>query len=295
ILLRLLKKKYFIVLEGAFPQRLKFLLTEYTDTLIPELVNIPKGNDLKVHLPENFNAESIIILDTCGNDRLGEFSKYFTGSKTILNIDHHTGKRKFSGPYDLIDDTAGATGEIIYNFLKTNRIPFKKEIANLIYISIITDTRNFTQSNTTSQSHIIASECLKKGIEPEKTSFYFQELPAKALQIYGNVISRLKLHFNKKLAYSYITKDELNKCPNSDTDGLIEMLRDVEGVKAAFLFKELGKRDIKVSMRGKEKFDVHKIAKQFNGGGHKQAAGFNLEKSLDGSIKFLLKELKKYF
>lgn len=295
IILKSMKKKYYILIEDDFPEKLKFLFNEYTKYLVPELINIPKGKDLKVQLPESFKPETVLILDTCGNDRLGEFSRYFSEIKTILNIDHHAGKRNFPGKVDLVDIKSGATGEIIYNLLRANKYKIKTDIAKLLYISIITDTRNFTQSNATYQTHSITSELLKTGISPDKISFHFEELPVETLKIYGKVISRLKLNFKNKLAYSYITKNELKKCLNADTDGLIEILRNTKNTQCTILFKEIDKNKVKVSLRGKAGFDVYKIANNFNGGGHKEAAGFNINKKLNLAIKLLLNKLKKYF
>ena len=295
IILKALKKKYYILMEDSFPEKFKFLINDYAYYIIPELINIPKNKDLMSMLPGNFNPESIIILDTCGNNRLGTFCKYFSNLKTVLNIDHHSGKRKFSGPSDLINQNASATGEIIFNLLKANHFKIQLNIAKLIYISIISDTRNFTQSNTTSETHSIISELLKTNIQPEKIHFYFEEIPSGVIKIYGKVMTRLKLAFNNKLVWSYITRQELNKCINSDITGLIEILRNVKNTCSAILFKEIDKDKIKVSLRGKKGFNVYKIAREFNGGGHKQASGFSYNANLKNAIKKLLIQLKKYF
>ncbi len=282
-------------MEDTFPGKFKFLIKDYAYYLIPELINIPKNIDLMSMLPGNFNPESIIILDTCGNDRLGTFCKYFSNLRTVLNIDHHSGKRKFPGQSDLINQNASATGEIIFNLLKANNFKIQSNIAKLIYISIITDTRNFTQSNTTPKKHYIISEILKTGIQAEKIHFYFEELDLKAMKIYGKVMIRSKAAFNNKLIWSYITRQELSKCINSDITGLVEILRNVKNTCSAILFKEIDKDKIKVSLRGKKGFNVYKIARGFNGGGHKQASGFSYNANLKNAIKKILIQLKKYF
>lgn len=295
-ILSFLKKKYYMVIEGSFPEKLKFLYNEYKNVLIPELIQVPKGQDICIHIPETFTPESVLILDTCGNNgRLGEFTKYFSKINTVFNIDHHTGTRKFPGKIDLVDEKASATGEIIYELLKYNKYKIDSKTAKLIYISIITDTRNFMQSNTTAITHNIVSHLLETGIQPEKIHFYFQELQKKTLQIYGKVISRLQTVYNDKLVYSHITNKELSECLNSDVDGLIEILRNVQGTQAALLLKEIGTKEIKCSMRGKNGFNVFNIAKKYKGGGHKQAAGFTIEKNLKETTSFLLKHLKEYF
>ena len=295
IILKSLKKKYYLLMEDVFPEKFKFLIKDYTNFIIPELINIPKNEDLRNMLPESFIPESAIILDTRGNDRLGNFSKCFSDLKTVLNIDHHIGKRQFAGTIDLVDQNASATGEIIFNLLKAGNFKIRPDVAKLIYISIVTDTRNFTQANTTSETHLIISELLRTNIKPEEILFYLEEIPAKALRIYGRVIARSRLEFNNKLIWSYITQKELNECVNSDIDGLIEILRNAKNTCSAILFKELNKNKVKASLRGKKGFNVYKIAKKFNGGGHKQAAGFSYSANLKTAIKILLRQLQKYF
>lgn len=296
IILKLLKKKYFIVMEDMFPEKLKFLLNEFTNYLFPEFINIPKGLNIKTALPENFIPKSLIIIDSCGNDRLGKFANDLPDLKLkfVFNVDHHNGKRRFPGPVDLIDIKASATAEIIFNLLKTINYKITKEIAKLVYISIITDTKNFTQSNTTAECHMITSELIRLGVNPEEVQFQLQEIPSDTLKIYAKVINRFQLKYNDKLIWSYITNPELKKCINKDTEGLIEILRDVKNTKLVILLKEVASNKVKVSLRGKNGFDVFRIAKEFNGGGHLQAAGFNIDYNLKKSINILFKAIEKF-
>lgn len=296
IVLKSLKKKYFIVMQDMFPEKLKFLLNEFTNYLFPEFINIPKGLNIKTALPENFVPESLIIIDSCGNDRLGKFANDLPGLKLkfVFNVDHHKGKRKFPGPIDLVDNKASATAEIIFNLLKTIKYKITKEIAKLTYISIITDTKNFTQSNTTSECHIITSELIHLGVNAEEVQFQLQEIPSDTLKVYAKVIKRFQLKYNNKLIWSYIKNSELKKCVNKDTEGLIEILRDVKDTQFVILIKEVGPNKVKVSSRGKNGFDVFRIAKEFNGGGHLQAAGFNIDYNLKKSIKILFKAIEKF-
>jgi len=296
IILKSLKKSYYIIMSGSFPEKYKFLANEYKEYLIPELIIIAKNQKIENMLPTFFHPQAVIILDTCGKDRL-EFvpPQYLKNLKNFLNIDHHPGKRKFSGNADLVNPNASATGEIIYHLLKTNHIKITKKMAQLIYIAIVTDTRNFTQSNTNFETHSIIAELLKTKIKPEKIHFKYEEIPFNTLKIYGKVIKRIKLAFNKKLVWSYITNSELTKCIDNDIDGLIEILRQTKNTSCAMIIKEISSKKVKISLRGKEGFNVYKIAKDFKGGGHKQAAGFSYNVSLRKAKKILFKKLKKYF
>ncbi len=292
-ILRKMNKRYNIIIEDPFPERFRFILNDYYEIVIPELINVPKGVDFLTQLPENYFPEVILIIDSGGTDRLGEFSKYFNKANKIINIDHHTGDRHFKGTINLIDTEASSTGEIIYDLMKINKYKIDKEIATLIYIAIVTDTRFFTQANTTAKVHKIASYLIEKGIVPEKISYQLEEVPPETLKIFGKVLSRLKSEFEGKLVWSYITENELKKCRSRDIDGLVELLRGTTDTKVAILFKELERDRIKVSLRGKHNFNVFKIAYQFGGGGHIQAAGCLIKSNLDKVIKIILDKFKE--
>ncbi len=114
------------------------------------------------------------------------------------------------------------------------------------------------------------------------------------MKIFAKVIERLKEEFNGKLVWSYVTKSELQQCPDHDVDGLIEVLRNVQGTDMVVLFKEIESDKTKVCLRGKRGFNVFKIAKDFKGGGHLQAAGFINYQNIEKTIEIVLNKLKTY-
>ncbi len=286
-----LNKTYKIVLNSPIPEKLQFLTNKYYNILIPELLIVPDGVDLLTQFKENYFPEAIIILDTCGEERLAEFKKYFNKAKAILNVDHHIGKRGFPGVADVVNETAASTGEVIFDILKENNFELDKTSAELIYTSIVNDTRFFTQPNTTAHTHLIAAECTNKGVDAEEVYQTFSEISYPALLTYGKIFSRAKKE--KNIIWSYVTKEELTDVPRGELDGLIEKLRDVKDTDTALLFKEIDTNKIKVSMRGKFGVDVYKVANKYNGGGHKQAAGCTMQKSMDDAIDIILKEFRK--
>ncbi len=283
-----LDKKYKIILNSSIQENFKFLVNKHYNILVPELLIVGDDVDLLTQFPEDYFPKAILILDACGKERLAEYKKYFNKADAIFNIDHHLGKRGFKGKIDIVDDSASSTGEVIYDILKVNNFDIDLTIAELAYIAIVNDTRFFTQPNTTENTHLIAAECLKLGVNPESVYQDFSGIHIETLKTFGKVLSRLKKENN--MVWSYITKKEIEETPDNDLDGLIEKLRDVKNIDAAVLFKELDVNKIKVSLRGKNGFDVFKIANKYGGGGHKQAAGCTLYKTMDETVKIILKE-----
>lgn len=288
-----LNKKYNIVLEDTLPQKFNFIIKKHYNIIIPEFINVPADVDLLTQLKENYFPEVIFILDCGGVERLGKFSKYFNNAKIIINIDHHPGNRHFKSSVNLIDPQASSTGEILYKFFKINNYKIDEKLAELIYISIVTDTRFFSQINSTPDSLKIASELLNIGVNPEEVSNNLNQIDANTLKIFGNALSRLKTENNGKIIYSFIKEEELKECKDNDVDGLVELLRSTTGTVVAVLFKELGKNKIKVSMRGKNSFNVFEIAEKFNGGGHIQAAGCIINDSLNNAIKIIISKINE--
>ncbi len=282
-------KRYNILLNDNFPLKYNFLKDKYYKIIIPELLIVPDNKDLLNMLPENYFPEVIIILDTCGKDRLGNFAKYFNKARIFLNLDHHLGERFFKGKVDLVDRNASATGEILFDLIDVNNFEVDLTVAELSYTAIVADTRFFTQPNTTPHTLEVAARCLEKGVSPEYIYKKFSEKDINTVKVFGIVMSRAKMENN--IILSFIKKEEIEMCKDNDLDGLIEILRDIEGARGAVLFKELDKNKIKVSLRGKDGFDVFRIAEKFNGGGHKQAAGCTIEKNLEETMEIIKREL----
>ncbi len=292
--LKTLGKKYNILIEKSLPSKFNFLIERNYDVVIPELLQVPKGVDLISQLPEDYFPEVVIILDTASLDRLGEFAEKFDKARLIINIDHHEGKRRLPSKLNLVDVHASSTGELLYKFLKINNFKITKNIAELVYISIIGDTYFFSQPNTSADVHKIAAELIELGVSPSELIFRLFSIPFGNLPIYGEVLKRIKSENDGKIVYSYILKEEIEKAPDKDLDGLIEMMRSVDSAVVAVLFKQLEEDKIKVSMRGKFGFNVFKIVEKFGGGGHKQAGGCTINMPLDKAEEIILKEIKKF-
>jgi len=286
------KKNYNIVLAESLPSKLDFIIKKHYKIIIPEFIYVPESVDLLTQLKENYFPDVIIIVDCGGKERLGNFSKHFNKAKTILNIDHHPGNRHIESSLNLIDTNASATSEIIYELFRINNFEITKEIAELLYTGICVDTRFFTQANTTAKTLKIAADLIEKGAEPENIANNLQLTSFNTLKVFGKILNRLEKDFNGKLVYSFVTNEELKEC-NNNIEGAVELLRNIDTAVVSLLFKELDKNKIKISMRGKNNFNVLEIAYKFNGGGHLQAAGCTINDTLKNAIKIILNEFKE--
>ncbi|MFY9556615.1 MAG: bifunctional oligoribonuclease/PAP phosphatase NrnA [Blastocatellia bacterium] len=198
----------------------------------------------------------------------------------VVNIDHHSTTEAF-GDVNWIDSTAAAVGEMIYNLCKALGVEVTKHIAECIYTALLTDTGSFHFSNTTERTLKIASELVRRGVEPARISqALFYSNPFSKIKLLGLVLSNIERDESGRIAW--ITLDraamyEAEAC-EEDSDGIVNHALSIGDVEAVAFFKELSPGSYRVSLRSKGKNNnVAKVAETFGGGGHRNAAGCRIE------------------
>ena len=246
------------------------------DDDVPYIYRFLKGAD-KIEKADDNNIDDFdlaIVLDSSDSDRLGKSSRYLS-NKTIINIDHHISNDEF-GTYNIIDTKAAATTEIIYDFFKTLNIRIDKNIAECIYVGIVTDTGQFQYSNTTAKTHAIAEKLIDFGVEPARIfMLVYQNNSIEKIKLVARAINNMEFYCDDKVSSMVLTEDDFIRtgAKDEDTEGIINFGRDIQSVELALLFKESTEDKVKVSLRSKNNIDVNVFAGEFGGGGHKSAAG----------------------
>jgi bifunctional oligoribonuclease and PAP phosphatase NrnA len=197
----------------------------------------------------------------------------------IVNIDHHATTRTF-GSINWIDSTAAAVGEMIYNLCKALGIEVTKEIAECIYTALLTDTGSFHFSNTTERTLKIASELVKRGVEPARISqalFYSNSFSK--IRLLGLTLSTIQRDITGTIAWVTMSREMMDEAgaAEEDTEGIVNHALSVGDVRVVAFFKELSPGVYRVSLRSKGKSNVAKVAEVFGGGGHRNAAGCRIE------------------
>ncbi len=268
-ILKQLGKEFIILNTSSTPYNLKFLYKKNF---------IKKFDETKHHkLFQTFDAA--IFLDHNDLRRTVRMEKYFrefTGTK--ICIDHHLQPENFT-KYKFLDNTKSSTGEIIFDFiLSQSEIKLTKKIAEALYAAIMTDTGSFRFPKTTAALHRKVAILLEHGVKPYDVydKIYAQDKISRN-KLLGKALSSLKISDSGKISYMTITQRDLKKAKakEEEVDGFINFGLSIAGVKIALLFFEL-KDGVKISLRSKGKVSVNKLAKQFGGGGHKNAAGIRL-------------------
>lgn len=260
--LKNMKKDVKFLIKNRAPKRYTFL--SGIKTLVTKTIDLKKYRVL-------------FVVDTAGWNQMDWLNPYSFRNFIIINIDHHIDNNRF-GHINWINTEASAAGEMIYNVLKTLKAPITPSIATCLYTAILTDTGNFQFRNTTVDTHLISAELLQNGAPP---SFVFEEIyermPIARLRLLKYALGTLKTGYNKKIIWLWITQKMLQNsgADREDTEGFIDYIKAISGIKVAILFKEgIRKNEIRATFRSKDpKIFVNEIAHKFNGGGHPAAAG----------------------
>jgi phosphoesterase RecJ-like protein len=229
----------------------------------------------------NFVAEAggdivVVALDCGDEDRLGKTRQKFLELEPLLVIDHHRSHRRF-GTISWVDPYRSSTGEMVYELALALEAPISYACAYNLYVAICTDTGSFRYECTRPRTMHIAAELLAKGIRPEEVSTHLYDNSSKErLNLMQMVLSSLTLYESGQIAVMHVSEEMLAEsgATMQDVEGFIDLPRSLRSVKVAVLVKEASKGTVAVSLRAKGDCDVSQIAKQFDGGGHRNAAGF---------------------
>ncbi|MCD6419913.1 MAG: DHH family phosphoesterase, partial [Synergistetes bacterium] len=226
-LLKMLHKDVIVANESAIPQKYSFL-SEYHN-FIP-LSSLGKSL-----------YDVVFVLDTSSLSliRQSGFNPHNIG-RTVVNIDHHKDNPLF-GDYNYVDSSASACGEIIYHIVKETFSFIPCSIAEAIYTAIVTDTGQFSYSNTTPRTHIIISELLKTGIDAHEISRrLFREKRFEAELLLGRLLINMKRTNNNRAVYSILTLKDFQEtgATEGDTENIVDQLNNIKGIESAFLLRE---------------------------------------------------------
>ncbi|MBR5507052.1 MAG: bifunctional oligoribonuclease/PAP phosphatase NrnA [Clostridia bacterium] len=232
-------------------------------------------------------AATYMMLDVCDE-------VFLKANKTVC-IDHHGTNEGFAD-LNCINPTASATGEIIHAIIKDMGVEMNPEIAKRLFVAIADDTGGFQYSNTTSHTHKIVASLYEQKIDSDEIMrLLFATHSMEEMNLLKFVTARMQYHFGGKVCTTYVDSESLEKsgAQMHSADAWIGLTRSGQGVEVGLMFKVIGEKETRVSLRSNRYVDVSSVAKKFGGGGHVRASGVTLEEDLQTSMKLLLDELEK--
>jgi bifunctional oligoribonuclease and PAP phosphatase NrnA len=249
--------------------------------------------------PADLADWTLLALDCATMRRLGRgHARLVEAAGVVVDIDHHYDNTRF-GDVNLIDGDASSTAEILFDVLEALGVALTPEIAQALYVALVTDTGRFQQRTTGPSALRMAARLVDAGVDTERVyGLLFETMPMRKLRLLGRVIDHLVLYERGRVAVSHLSREDFLRvgATESDTEGLVDYLRAIRGVDVAALIREppLAADGVappnRVSLRSRGTIDASEIARKMGGGGHRSAAGFSHGGDLPSIHRFVAAE-----
>ena len=250
------------------------------DAVPPQFETCPGVEDVIVTDRVDDPGDAVIVME-CGDLTRPGISGLERGY--VINIDHHTGNTMY-GALNWFDESAAACGEMVFDLVRALGVPMTLEIATHVYVAVLTDTGGFHYSNITPRTFEICRMCTEAGVSPAAIArAVYDSNRIGRLKLFRAVLNGMQLDAAERIATLYVTKQMAADCGATydDTEGLVNFPLSAREVLAVVFFKENGKDDWRVSLRSKGDLDINVIAREFGGGGHKNASGCGVRGTLE--------------
>jgi bifunctional oligoribonuclease and PAP phosphatase NrnA len=245
---------------------------------LPGSDRIHVGEEPPAGYPEKFDG--IVVLECPSPDRTGIEAHF--GELPVVNVDHHLGNQHY-GAVNWVDSAAPAVGEMVYRLAQTFKAAIDQQTATALYLTLVTDTGGFRFSNATPAAFEAAAALVREGAHPEQVSqWLYESQPLAVVRLLGLMLRTLELAAGGKVATVVLdlAMFEQAGAATGDSEGLIDYPRSIDGVEAVALLRQRGDGKFKVSLRSRGEVDVERVARKHGGGGHRNAAGFEIEGDL---------------
>ncbi|MDH3349455.1 MAG: bifunctional oligoribonuclease/PAP phosphatase NrnA [Desulfobulbaceae bacterium] len=226
-----------------------------------------------------------MILD-CGDcKRIGDNYEELLDIHPSIVIDHHLGNEGY-GDINWIESNRSSTGEMAVDLCGLLGLELSKEAAICFYVAIVSDSGSFRYESTTAHTMKVAAKLLERGVRPhEVMQELYDNYPLGRIQLLQMVLGTLQVFVDNSVAVIQVDGEMLTRTGTTldDTEEFISHIRAIKGIRVAVFMKNVLENQISVSLRGSGTCDLSKVAREFGGGGHYNAAGFRIsEKNIDG-------------
>jgi phosphoesterase RecJ-like protein len=246
-----------------------------------EYAFMPLGGLLR-ELPADAAERVLVAVDCAKEDRIGDEAA-LSHVPMVFNIDHHHDNTRF-GNVNLIVADASSTGEVLRDVFAELGVELTPELAEPLYIALVTDTGRFQYANTTPKALRLAAELVDAGADIHAVfQEVYESVEFAKLKLLARALDRAEVLEGGRIVVSHLLRTDFAAAGASEpySEGIIDYLRAVEGAELAVLIREqlsVGASTHKGSLRSSiDELDVSAIARRFGGGGHRQAAGFSTD------------------
>src|SRR5947208_3798210 len=268
----------------------------YGDAPLPREYAFMPLAELRRRLPEDWRERVLIALDCANETRIGPEPEPRSGAPLVIDIDHHHDNSRF-GNLNLIVPGASSTGEVLRDVIAAIGVDLTPEIAEALYIAVVTDTGRFQYTNTTPRALRLAAELVEAGADVHRIfQWVYETVQFAKLKLLARALERAQVYDGGRVVVSYLLRTDFTDIGAAEaySEGIIDYLRAVEGADMVALIREPPRSNgptRRVSLRASnDELDVSAIARKSGGGGHRQAAGFSSDASIAEITDFIQRE-----
>jgi len=256
---------------------------------------LPGFGDILAEPPHGIDPQLVFFFDSGNLERSGSSVKKIASHATIVNVDHHPSNSRF-GDVNIIDSDASAVGQMVIEMLDHFGYPITQTIAVNLYVALLTDTGGFRHENTTPRTLEDAARLARLGADPGSiATMVYKMRPETTLKLSGLALATMRVEMDGRLAWARVNRSMLKEAGAvmAESEGIIDTLNSVAGLELAILFKEVHDSLTKISVRSRGAVDAAALCATFGGGGHIRAAGAEIERPMDETVKMVLAAAKE--
>lgn len=281
----------YLTLTKNYPDKnIRFILEDkvpYNYAFLKGTDKIEKFDELK----DEPKADLFIVVDSATFKRIGKVAE-LKKDAFLVNIDHHISNENY-GDINIVKNISSAS-EVVYGVIKELGLKIDILAGESLYTGIITDSGNFQYESTSGDTFKAAGELLDLGIDKDTIiDEVYRKRTLGFIKVLGLALSSMEIDEEKKMVSFLLKRDFMlkNNIQKDETEGIVEKLLEYKNCEIAVFLKEEENGKIKGSLRSKKIIDVNEVAKSFNGGGHKRAAGFTTTLTKDEIIKTIKEKI----
>ncbi len=251
--------------------------------------------ELQRRWPDDVSERVLVALDCANESRIAD-PEVLGRVPLSIDLDHHHDNSRF-GDVNFVVADASSTGEVLRDLFRALDVELTPEIAEPLYIALVTDTGRFQYTNTTPKALRLAAELVEAGADVHRVfQGVYESVQFAKLKLLARALERAQVYEGGRIVVSYLLRTDFHEVGAAEpySEGIIDYLRAVEGADMAVLIREPpreGGPTRRVSLRASvDELDVSAIARKSGGGGHRQAAGFSSEAAIEEITDFVRRE-----
>jgi len=272
------------------------VMVVHSDAPLPGEYGFMPLAELRRRWPDDVAERVLLALDCANESRIAD-PEVLGRVPLSINVDHHHDNTRFA-EINLVVPDASSTAEVLRDLLRELDVELTPAIAEALYIALVTDTGRFQYTNTTPKALRLAADLVEAGANVHRVfQGVYESVQFAKLKLLARALERAQVYEGGRIVVSYLLRTDFNEVGAAEpySEGIIDYLRAVEGADMAVLIREPPRLDgpaRRVSLRASvDELDVSAIArKSGRGGGHRQAAGFSSDASIDEITDFVRRE-----